>query len=451
MERFIDFYLFNQNVKRMINEQTKAQPEILTEATDSAGKAIITHLSHLEDFLIEKGLDGVPLFINAVHEAMNLDLKRQGDVKLSVKIDGAPAMYMGIDPDDGKFFVATKSINNKVPKLTKSLDQIKDQYESKGLQEKMTWAFKTLSKINIDKNFIYQGDIIFTNSDKKMEKIDGVSHLTFTPNTITYAVPVDNQSITYNKIKNAQFGVAFHTRYKFSKEEDKFNMSQASPYFDDLVNQSKSIADLFIEDVLVKGTALDIKFKNEAKIKANLAKISKLTKKVKKDVFKQMSDIKNFLPRLRVFVNSQLRTSTGGIFKDAMDGKPFNNSKFFKEMKAVFTTWWDKQIGKLKSEKGKAAKTSVRDSWIAFIDENLQDLVEFFQVYYLMIETKNLVYSDMKSIVDKLGKSYIRNQDGSFTPVGGEGIVLIGKKNTIKLVDRLEFSRINFLASDFQK
>lgn len=448
LNNFKDFYLFNENVKRMVKSQSDA---VLTEAADSAGKEIITHLSHLEDFIIEKGLDGVPLYINAVEEAMDLDLKKQGDVKLQVKIDGAPAIYMGVDPDDGKFFVATKSINNKVPKLTKSLDDIPEQYESKGLQEKMTWAFKTLSKLNFDKNKIYQGDVIFTYPDKKQETIDGNKFLTFTPNTITYAVPVDPKSQNYRKIDKAKFGVVFHTKYNFTKEDNKFKMSQDSLDFKDLVNQSESMADLYIGENIVEGTDLDIKFQNEAKIKNNNKEILKLTKAAKKDIYKDMAAIKNFLPRLRVFVNSQLRKSDGGIFKDAMEGKPFNYKKFFSEMKAVFTDWWDKQIGKLKSEKGRKNKSDVRDEWLDFINSNMDDLVDFFKIYYLMIYGKTLLYKDMRSIIDKLGKSYVRNQDGSFTPMDGEGIVLVGKKNTTKLIDRLQFSKLNFLASDFQK
>jgi hypothetical protein len=449
MENFKEFYLFNQNVKKMV--QIMESIEIIEEAADSAGKQIITHLSHLEDFIIEKGLEGVPLYINAIEEALNVDLKKQGDVKLSVKIDGAPAIYMGVDPDDGKFFVATKGINNKVPKLTKSLEDIPLQYESKGLQEKMIWAFKTLSKLKFDKNKIYQGDVVFTDSDKKVENIDGIQFMTFTPNTITYAVPVDPKSSMYRKIASAKFGVVFHTKYNFTKDDGKFNMKQDALKFDDLVNQSMGMSDLFIGDTLVQGTDLDIKFDNEAKIITNNKEILKLTKAVKKDVFKEMAAIPNFLPRLRVFVNSQLRSSDGGIFKDAMLGKPFNSKKFFKEMKAVFAEWWNKQIGKLKSEKGKMNKAAVRDEWLNYIDSNIADLVDFFKIYYLMIYGKTLVYKDMRSIIDKLGKSYIKNQDGTFTPIDGEGIVLIGKKNTIKLVDRLEFSRINFLKSDFEK
>ena len=43
---------------------------------------------------------------------------------MTVKWDGAPAIFAGIDPSDGKFFVAKKSVFNVNPKLYKSVADI---------------------------------------------------------------------------------------------------------------------------------------------------------------------------------------------------------------------------------------------------------------------------------------------------------------------------------------
>ncbi len=61
------------------------------------------HLDHLEDLILYGRREAT----NAVNELMN-------HPKLSVKWDGAPAVVFGTDPRNGKFFVGTKSVFNKI-------------------------------------------------------------------------------------------------------------------------------------------------------------------------------------------------------------------------------------------------------------------------------------------------------------------------------------------------
>jgi len=60
------------------------------------------HLEHLEDSIF----DGRRVALAAVKQALTVK-------KVSVKWDGAPAIVFGTNPDNGQFFVGTKSVFNK--------------------------------------------------------------------------------------------------------------------------------------------------------------------------------------------------------------------------------------------------------------------------------------------------------------------------------------------------
>ena len=120
-----------------------------------------------------------------------------------------PAIFAGIDPADGKFFVAKKSVFNIDPKLYKSIAEIDADNLSAALNSKFKVAFEEFSKLGIKD--VLQGDLMFTD-DVSTETIDGKSFYTFQPNTIVYAVDVNSDF--GKKIKNAKIGVVWHTTYR---------------------------------------------------------------------------------------------------------------------------------------------------------------------------------------------------------------------------------------------
>ena len=176
------------------------------------------HLEHLEDEIINNGIDGGRASINflqSLREMMKGNSSR--GVNMTVKWDGAPAIWAGRHPEDGRFFVAKKSLFNKEPLFYTSESEIKNASELSGdLETKFLESFRHLSKLSWNK--ILKGDLMFTDSDKKMEKIDDVDCVTFQPNTIMYAV--DIKSDLGEKIANAKYGIVFHTTYEGSTIED---------------------------------------------------------------------------------------------------------------------------------------------------------------------------------------------------------------------------------------
>jgi hypothetical protein len=167
------------------------------------------HLEHLEDDIINRGSAGGTNAINFLKSVRDmLAGSSRAKVNMTVKWDGAPAIICGTNPENGKFFVGTKSVFNKNPKVNYTSGDIRKNHSGE-LAEKLTIALRELSRLGI--KGILQGDLLFTQSDLKKANIDGENMITFTPNTITYAVPVD--SSIGKKISRARMGIVFHTKY----------------------------------------------------------------------------------------------------------------------------------------------------------------------------------------------------------------------------------------------
>lgn len=118
------------------------------------------HLEHPEDCILTGDLSVLDWFT--------------ADSSVSVKIDGSPAIVWGRNPANGKFFIGTKSVFNKVKiKINHSHDEIDANHEGKVaeiLHACFDWLPRTFS--------IYQGDFIgFGGSNR------------YRSNTITYTFP----------------------------------------------------------------------------------------------------------------------------------------------------------------------------------------------------------------------------------------------------------------------
>ena len=173
------------------------------------------HLEHLEDEIINYGVTGGRAAINFLRSLRDmLAGASRSSVNMTVKWDGAPAIFAGIDPEDGKFFVAKKSVFNVSPKLYKTDAEI-DADVSGALVSKFKIALKEFSKLGI--KGVLQGDLMFTD-DVDTTTIDGEKYYTFQPNTIVYAVPVDSK--LGNIIKKAKIGIVWHTTYSGKALQD---------------------------------------------------------------------------------------------------------------------------------------------------------------------------------------------------------------------------------------
>ena len=162
-------------------------------------------MEHLEDAVFNEGTKGINDAVNFLKSVANmLRGKSKSGVNVTVKWDGAPAIFCGTNPENGKFFVGTKSVFNKNPKINYTHDDIRENH-SGGLADKLHVALNHLPKLGI--KGVIQGDMMFSSEDLSTETINDVSHITFTPNTITYAVPSDSKLA--KQISSARMGIVF--------------------------------------------------------------------------------------------------------------------------------------------------------------------------------------------------------------------------------------------------
>ena len=79
------------------------------------------HMEHIEDSILNDGVNGARQAINYLRSLRDMLAGNTArSVKVTVKWDGAPAIFAGQDPSDGKFFVAKKGVFNKNPKVYKT-------------------------------------------------------------------------------------------------------------------------------------------------------------------------------------------------------------------------------------------------------------------------------------------------------------------------------------------
>ena len=117
------------------------QYQLIEEATKAN-----THLTHLEELVLTKGEAGYNTARGFVTDLLShLQGKSKRKVNTSVKWDGAPAIFAGKHPDTGKFFVGTKSIFNREPKINYTDNDVEMNHgHAPGLADKLKKSLKYL-------------------------------------------------------------------------------------------------------------------------------------------------------------------------------------------------------------------------------------------------------------------------------------------------------------------
>ena len=210
------------------------------------------HLEHLEDEVLNNGVVGTRGAINFLQSLRDmLAGNAKSSVNVTVKWDGAPAIFAGINPENDQFFVGTKGVFNKNAKINYSHDDIDRNHPSSGLNQKLKVALTELSKLGIKD--VIQGDMMFTQEDLNKETIDGKPYITFQPNTIVYAVPMESAS----QILKSSMGIVFHTTYSGKTIEDM------SASFDVNLRGLSKNSGVWFSDASYKDTSGTINFNKE--------------------------------------------------------------------------------------------------------------------------------------------------------------------------------------------
>ena len=384
------------------------------------------HLTHIEDRVIYGGVKGAREAIFALR-AMRDMLAGNSDSShnVTVKWDGAPAVFAGTDPSDGQFFVAKKGIFNKNPKVYKSEADIKAD-TSGDLAEKLIVAFNELKDLGIQD--VIQGDIMFTSGDLSTESADGEKLITFQPNTIVYAVPVN--SALGKQISKAKLGVVFHTTYK----GDSFENMKAQFKVDLSKLKKKSSVwyqDAEYKDVTGNASLSSIETKQ---VTDALSKAGKIFQKIAGTTLRQLEANSDLSGQIETFNNTLVR-------KGERIQSP---TKHVQDLIQWFGDKFEKERQKRKSPKGKEGVDKKEQELMSFFsNENKKNLQLVFELQNAIVDAKLLIINKLDKV--KQMKTFVRTKNG-FKVTGSEGFVAIDKTSNgaVKLVDRLEFSMNNF-------
>jgi len=398
---------------------------------DKGGKNL--HLEHLEDEIINYGVDGGRAALNFLRSLRDmLAGSSRSSVNMTVKWDGAPAIFAGIDPSDDKFFVAKKSVFNVNPKLYKTEAEINDDL-SGALNSKFKIALQEFSKLGI--KGVLQGDLMFTD-DVEKTTIDGDKFYTFQPNTIVYAVPVDSKLGSI--INRAKIGIVWHTTYTGTALEDM----KAS--FGVNISGLKNSSSVWMDDATYKDTSGKSTFTSTEteKVTAILSDVGK--------TFQRING-----PQLRKFIALQ-ESMTGAIAGASL--KTYNNSKVRAGEKIKqpnqhakgYEKWVEisiqKQIDKAKSPAGKKKYENIQKEYMREVKKYTGMLVQLITFQNLLVDAKMVIVKKLNS-VKGLTDTFIKTANG-FKVTNPEGYVAIDRVSggAVKLVDRMEFSFNNFTA-----
>ena len=385
-----------------------------------------THLEHLEDDILNLGSEGgksAIAFLKSLGSMLT-----QGDkgksINITTKWDGAPAVICGIDPERNRFFVGTKSVFAKTaPKLCFSDDMI-DAWYSGNLASMLKDSLKYFSQLGI--KGVIQGDLLFVENTKTVTNVGGKRCVTFTPNTITYAIPLDTD--LGQRVNSSKIGIVFHTTYSGSTMEGMsagFGVD-ASPYqgnkhiavFSSDFNDASGSANFSGQELVKFNSAVN-------RAEGSLKQASKFL-----DVMKG-SDRYAFNAIFKQFFNTYIRS--GNTIPSA--------NKVVTDFARYYSSLIDKEIDKKKTDKAKEKWVKLKDDGMKFIAANQRSIYMTVAAYKNLSTAKLMIIRQLEKVKD-IG-TFIKDGNG-YRVTAPEGFVAIKSGRATKLVDRLEFSVANF-------
>ena len=391
--------------------------------TEAAGKNL--HLEHIEDEILNHGITGGRAAINFIQSLRDM---LAGNAKISVNVstkwDGAPAIFAGVDPSDGQFFVAKKSVFNKDPILYKKESDID---LSGDLGDKFKVALSEFSKLGI--KGVIQGDLLYTKSTLESSMKD---HWTFQPNTIMYAVPKDSDIGT--KISKSKIGIVWHTTYTGDTLEDmtaSFGMSQPL----------KRVSTVWHTDAEYKDVSGSAKMTSAetTKVTQDLSEAGKAFKKINSKKMGEWNPLQNTLPasaQWKTYQNSLIRNQT------KFRGGNYQVSDYFKFVDGAFA----KITATKKTQKSKDQWNERKQQYYKELRKHTRNLVAVTEFMGYIVNAKTKILDKLNSIKQLGISTFVKTADG-FKVTTPEGYVVADStQKAVKLVDRLEFSFNNFTA-----
>jgi len=387
-----------------------------------------THMTHIEDLVLDGGVKGARQAILALRSLRDMlagNTPTAADI--TVKWDGAPAVFAGIDPSDGEFFVAKKGIFAKSAKVYKSHDDI--DADTKGdLAKKLKLAYDNLKDLGIEG--VIQGDFMFDKKDLSAAKIDGTSYTTFHPNTILYAIPKGTP--LEKQIKKAKIGIVWHTKYSGSS----FDTMQAE-FGVEIASKLKKTSKVWQVDATLPQQENAVLDADDTKAVTDaLSSAGRIFKRIAAKTLKEIEEDSELNLLINTFNNTKVRAAERitDPKKHVTDLISWVNQRYYKQKE------------KLSTDKGKAGVDAKKDRIMAFFSsKNKKNLENVFKLQNFIVDAKLIIINKLNGLSNI--DTFLKTKSG-FKVTNPEGFVAIDRMEggAVKLVDRLEFSTNNFSA-----
>ena len=398
--------------------------------TESKKEGANLHLEHIEDEVLNRGVSGARDAINFLQSLRDmLSGHSKSKVNITTKWDGAPAIFCGINPDNGKFFVGTKGVFNVNAKLNYTDEDIDKNHPGEGLNAKLKIALRYLPKLGI--KGVLQGDMMFVKGDIQDKTIDGIDYITFQPNTIVYAVPSDSKLASM--MQAAQLGIVFHTSYTgktFSDMKASFNID---------IKNLATTKDVWFRDayfVDASGTATFTEDETQ-EINSILSSAGRKFQSISSLTLNRISVSETILTYIKTFNNTKVR-----------EGLKIKNTKQHTlELIRWVEAKLNKDIADAKKAETKQKRVKEKTEIMRFFRSSITDLQNIFDLMNLIVDSKNMIVKKLQQLKQVTG-TFLRTDDG-YKVTNPEGFVAVDKLkgNAVKLIDRLEFAHANFNAA----
>ena len=384
---------------------------------------VLKHMIHSEDLILE-GRGGSMLLLRTFRDIFNALKGNTPTSRITQKIDGAPAVIAATD-FHGKKFVALKHSWDK-GKIFQSIEEVRGAFGDRpDLCAKMEYLFNSLDAINIPKDEIWHGDFLYHKDDLRTEVIEGKRYIIFRPNTIVYAIPV-NDPLAETILKSV-IGVAWHTKYT-GESFDDIHIS-----FDVSVSSVNEIPEVYQMDARIPSLVGRVTMTSEEtdKAESNMGALELMVNGITAD-----DDYEGLVSDEGLVL--MLNTYRNFIIKDS-------NNQFpdIEGFKAWVSDRYEKEKDKKKTDKGKASVESRKQSVLSTIDRYSELIKRIYEAQRYATELKEIFVgklnslSGMRSFVSHISQGYISTSGEGFAVSDVDG-------NVYKLVSRLEFSRNNF-------
>lgn len=364
-----------------------------------------THLEHAEDLPIDYGEHG---YHHAIEALSNVHKKLQGrfnETKIKPKYDGSPAVIFGHNPENGRFFVGTKSVFSAEPKINYTPEDINRNHgDAPGLADKLKTALEHLPKV-APKHGVYQGDYMYGKDDVFTHN----GEHNFTPNTIQYSTP--EKSEEGKKITKAKMGITVHTKYHGHK------IGELEPDLSPDTSKFRQHPDVHmipdeVSEVLHTGA-------NQKDFEHHIKAVENVHSAAHPDIFK---DIHPHIAHIKTYINQTVRNNV----KPSLSGY---REHLMKE--------GEKNVTACKTPRGKQQSHLDMLGKLHHVEYHAKQFESLFKIHYHIQKAKNALINSLSQ-----GLPYEHSINGEETKP--EGFVVVHKGHPIKLVDRSEFSRANF-------